>query len=244
MKKLILINITLLIWSTNLNAEMMYVGNDDLNVIDTDNLYLADILVGSSNTAGCAGSQCDFQQSFTTNYFSDDALRGTGIVTSNYTTSVKSPDNNAAFLDLAFSNNVVNGVGNDLILFFIGNTTTFSLEVFDKDENNLFTDSYTIGAPVSSDGTTISDHGDAVRITTTGKWELIDGYLLSAILIDLGESSEGTAIGNLHLNLENSNFSLAGGFHTPAAVVPLPMSIILFGSGLSLLGWIGRKKSM
>lgn len=242
MKKLILINITLLIWSTNLNAEMMYVGNDDLNVIDTDNLYLADILVGSSNTAGCEGSQCDFQQSFTANYFSDDALRKTGIVTSNYTTSVKSPDNNAAFLDLAFSNNVVNGVGNDLILFFIGNTTTFSLEVFDKDDNSLFTNSYTIGAPVSSNNTTISGHGDAVRITTTGKWALIDDYLLSAILIDLGESSEGTAIGKLHLDLENSNFSLAGGFHTPAAVVPLPMSIILFGSGLSLLGWIGRKK--
>jgi len=39
-------------------------------------------------------------------------------------------------------------------------------------------------------------------------------------------------------------FSLAAAVYssTPAAVVPLPLPIILFSSGLVLLGWTGRKR--
>lgn len=243
MKKLLLINITLLIWSTNISAEMIYVGNDNINAIDTDNIFTADVLVGSSNQSGCSSvaspTQCDFQQTFTTNYFSDDALRTTGLVTSDYRTSVKSSESDA-YLDLGFSNNVVNGAGNDLILFFIGNTTSFGLEVFDTSGQSMFTSSYIIDAPI------IPDFGDAVRVPAdpVDLLVLVDGWQLSAILIDLGEASEGAAIGNLHLTVENSNFSLAGGFHTQAAVVPLPLPVVLFSSGLALLGWLGCRRKV
>lgn len=247
MKKLILINITLLIWSTNIFAEMIYVGNDNINAIDTDNIFNADVLVGSSNQSICSSvassTQCDFQQTFTTNYFSDEALRATDLVTSNYTTSVKS-SNSEAYLDLGFSSNVVNGTGNDLILFFVGNTTSFGLEVFDTSGQSMFTSSYFIDAPNTS--IPVTDFGDAVRVPADPEdlRVLVDGWQLSAILIDLGEASEGSAIGSLHLTLENSNFSLAGGFHTQAAVVPLPLPVVLFSSGLALLGWLGRRKKV
>lgn len=241
MKKLILINITLLIWSTNVFAEMLYVGNDTINAIDTDNIFAADILKKSSNESVCVAASCDFYQTFTTNYFTDDALRATGIVTSDYRTSVKS-DESDAYLDLTFSSNVVNGTGNDLILFFVGNMSSFGLDVFDNTGNSINNSDYTIATP-TYDGTTTTDYGDTVR-DAFGESILLDNFPLSAILIDFGESYEGTTIDTLHLTLKDSNFALAGGFHTQATVVPLPMSIILFGSGLSLLGWLGRKKSV
>ena len=51
-------------------------------------------------------------------------------------------------------------------------------------------------------------------------------------------------IGSLSLDVGNSSAapSLVGAYHlTPAAVVPLPLPIVLFGSGLALLGFIGRR---
>lgn len=245
MKNLI-INFIFLIWSSNIFASTIYVGNDSINTINTGDLSLAS-LVKSSNTSGCSSipgssTQCDFIQTFTTDHYRNDAELEP-IVNSDYRTSVKSTVPNA-YIDLGFNDDVINGAGNDLILFFVGNTTTFSLDVYDNASTPqlINTIQHTLIAPTFGTGSNVSDYGDAVRDATKNERILLDGFQLSAILIDFGDSYEGTGIGSLHLTLENSNFALAGGFHTNTAVVPLPLSVVLFSSGLALLGWVGRRK--
>jgi len=253
MKQLIFINLALLLLSTNIHAATINVGN-------IENIYVADVAAGSSNSSSCESSQtaanCDFEQTFHAGtYLSNTALNA--LVTSNFMTSVKSPVKSNATIDLAFTDNIVNGIGNDLVLFFIGNTTSFGLDVYDQAGGLINKGVYTIKTPTyDSVNNTVLDFGDTVR-DSNGDWLCINstdpicagGYALSAIQIDFGTSFEGTAIGSLHITLGNgynglgsSNFSLAGGFHTSATVVPLPLSIILFSSGLALLGLTGRRK--
>ena len=247
MKQLIFIHIALLILTTGAQAATIDVG-------DIKNIYVANGSIESSNSANCDGSPtatgCNFEQTFHAGtYLSNTELHA--LVTTDFRTSVKSPVNNSAFIDLTFTNTIVNGAGNDLVLFFIGNTTTFGLDTYDLDGGLIGSGNYTIATPTfDTTEQTVSFFGDTVR-DDAGDWLCINstdslctgGYALSAIFIDFGKSLEGTAIGKLHLKLENSNFALAGGFHTTATVVPLPLSVVLFSSGLALLGWIGRRRT-
>ena len=223
MKRIILINIALMILSTEVLAETISVGN-------IDNINVANLFMGSSNTSGCAGSTCDFKQTFTENYFDDTNLPG--IVTSDYRTSVKSPANANAYIDMAFNGfDIYNGIGNDLVLFFVGNGTSFGLDVFDKNDNILSQGTYNItvtDAVRNSDDTWLCFNGVDSNCT--------NGFALSAMYIDLGDSVAGdTAIGKLHITFGqnfngngSSNFSLAGGFYTQPTVVPLPLPAMLF----------------
>ena len=250
----ILIGITLLILATGAQAEIINVND---YIFDTESLYTANnVPTGkwNSNTSSCDGTltatNCDFEQTFHAGtYLSNQALKN--IVTSDFRTSVKSPLDTSAFIDLTFTDTVVNGSGNDLVLFFIGNTTSFGLDVYDINGSLINSDNYTIATPTfDTVNSTVLDFGDTIR-DSNGDWLCINstdlacagGYALSAILFDFGEEFEGTEIGSLHLTLENSNFSLASGFHTQATVVPLPLSVVLFSSGLALLGWAGRRKA-
>ena len=235
----------LLILSTNVQAEMIDVGN-------IKNIFVADSFIGSSNSADCETSQtaanCDFEQSFWPDtYLSNTALEG--IATSDYRTSVKSPVEGNAYIDLKFTDSMYGGAGNDLVLFFVGNSRSFGLDVSDKQNTGLIsTGTYNI----STSDTVFNDDSTWKCISKDGTDNNCStGYPLSAVFFDFGESFDGVEIGKIHLTFGegfsgiagSANFALAGGFHN-SAVVPLPLPIVLFSSGLALLGWAGRRKKV
>ena len=247
MKHLIFINIALILLSSNALAQTINVG-------DISNIHVADSFdssTGSSNSTACESSQnatnCDFEQTFHEGtYISNTLLKD--LVTSDFSTSVKSPVESNAFIDLSFTNSMYGGAGNDLVLFFVGNNTSFGLDVFGKNINNpISTDIYTI----TTGDTVFNDDAEGTWVCINGTDDLCTGGSpLSAVFIDLGSSFNGVEIDKLHLTfgnefngLDSSNFSLAGGFHSSAMVVPLPLPIILFSSGLALLGWVGRRRA-
>ena len=72
------------------------------------------------------------------------------------------------------------------------------------------------------------------------------GYPIYRMDIDLDQYGMlgASAIGTVRLDISSSSAvpSLVGAHHLQAAtVVPLPLPIFLFGSGLALLGFIGRR---
>lgn len=231
MKNLIFINIALLIFSANVTADTIKVGK-------INDIYVADKLIDSTISI-------DFEQSF----YPGTPLTSTqleGLVTSDYRTSVKSPVSSLSFLDLGFTGSMYGGAGNDLVLFFVGNSTSFGLDVIAKGTGSMTStagiyDITPTDAVYNDDGTWICLNGIDSNCT--------NGYPLSAIFIDFGDAYNGVEISSIHLNFGNgfngagsSNFALAGGFHN-TAVVPLPLPIILFGSGLALLGWTACRKT-
>lgn len=235
MKNLITINILLALFSFTAQADTISVGN-------IDNINVANVLLGSSSSTSCASSQtagnCDFADANGALLTDTDLATVVTSNAANYTTS-SSTGNNSSF-DLGFNDfDLFNGDGDDLVIFIVGNTTSFGLDIFDTHGSLLNTGTYDV-AP-----------NDAVY-DEFGNWLCVgnalntcpNGFALSAIFIDLGDSIAGdVALGSLHFDLNDAAFSLAGGFHTEATVVPLPMPALLFSSGLFLLGWVGRKKS-
>lgn len=236
MKQLTITIFTLLVLSTNTLADTIKVGN-------IENIYVADSFVGSSNIA-------EFEQSFSPGRPLAEAAFKT-IVTSDYRTSVKNPVNSSAYIDLAFSNKMYGGAGDDLVLFFVGNSTSFGLDVFEKQNtgntgaiNTISTGTYTI-----STSDTVYNNDNTWKCFNGIGDQCTGGFALSAIYIDFGQSFDNVEIGNIRLTLgqgfngvNSSNFALAGGFHD-AVVVPLPLPIVLFSSGLVLLGWMARRKA-
>lgn len=234
MKKHILTSFILLLFTVSIHAAPISVGT-------IDNINVANILFSSSSNTDCASittsANCDFINADGT-LLTDAALAP--IVTSDPATYVipSVADNNASF-DLGFDGfNVYNGAGDDLVIFIVGNGSTFGLDVFD--ENNILINSSIFDVTVADtvydvDGNWLCVGGTDALCT--------DGYPLSAVFVDFGDSLAGNiALGNIHLSLGNSAFSLAGGFYTSPTVVPLPLSVVLFSSGLALLGLTGRRK--
>jgi hypothetical protein len=80
-----------------------------------------------------------------------------------------------------------------------------------------------------------------------------DGFdiALSAVFVELDDFGlgDGDTVGDIRVMLGmdygsemapyGPGLGLVGGFH---AAVPLPLPIVLFGSGLAFLGFIGRRK--
>lgn len=234
MKKFFLTGFVLALLTSPALAATISVGN-------IDGINVANVLLGSSNSADCASNKtsanCDFQN-FTGALLNDIELAGT--VTSdpaNYTYA-SIPGNNAS-LSLGFNGfNIYNGAGNDLVIFIVGNGSPFGLDVFD-----------TNGAVMSSGIFNVTT-ADTVY-DNAGNWLCVGGsdnlctggYPLSAVFVDFGSTVAGNiAVGSINLTLGSAAFSLAGGFYTEPTVVPLPLSVVLFGSGLALLGWTGRRK--
>ncbi|VAW54848.1 hypothetical protein MNBD_GAMMA05-1817 [hydrothermal vent metagenome] len=234
MKKLITIKILLALFSFTAQAATISIGN-------IDNINVADVLLGSSNSIGCTNN-CDFVDANGTLLTDVDLATVVTSNAANYTTS--SSVGNSASFDLGFNGfNLYNGDGNDLVVFIVGNNRSFGLDVFDTQGFLLSSDTYN----VDISNTVFDDVGNWLCVGNDLNPCPNNGFALSAVFIDLGDSVAGdVAIGSLQFNLNDAAFSLAGGFYTEASpvVVPLPMPIVLFSSGLFLLGWVGRKKSI
>ncbi len=134
--------------------------------------------------------------------------------------------------------------GNDLVIYTIGNGYNFNLHVLDTGGTEML-------------GSNGRDYSVSTNNATSS---CLSGYSpcvpISATAIDLPDSINGTKIGTISINIGStynrtyssrgstftaySNFSLAGAI-TP---VPLPLPLFLFSSGLVLLGWFGRKKTV
>jgi len=237
MKKLITIKILLALFSFTAQAAPISVG-------DIDNINVANVLLGSSNSIACTTTQttdnCDFVDANGTLLTDTDLATVVTSNAANYTTS-SSVENSASF-NLGFDGfNLYNGDGDDLVVFIVGNTTSFGLDVFDTQGSLLSSDTYNVDI-----SNTVFDGPNWLCVGNAENPCPNDGFALSAIFVDLGASVAGdVAIGNLQFDLNDAAFSLAGGFYTEASptVVPLPMPALLFSSGLFLLGWVGRKKS-
>lgn len=261
MKPLLFINVFLSLLATSAQAAPISIGN-------INGIYVANDLIGTSSSAQCETRQnmanCDFLKTGPTTYLNNAALAN--VVTSNQASYTLSPFRNTAYFDLGFNGfDIFNGAGNDLVVFIVGNTTSFGLDVFDVNGTVVNSGVYNVATPTfASDGSNL-DFGDTV-LHSNGNWLCVNGTgqfctngaALSAIFIDLEDSIAGNvALGSIRIFLgEEFNginpvngtpvrprFSLAGGFHTEATVVPLPLSVVLFSSGLALLGWTGRKRT-
>jgi hypothetical protein len=165
-----------------------------------------------------------------------------------------------AYIDLSFADMIYNGDGNDLVLFFAGNGTTFQNGSYAE-----FKFSIDIGADGSiesgllgvTDSTTFYKSSGVLEdleagmtsatITEEQKTSLGVSFFASYALIDLDAFGydQTSPLGNIRIYLgDNSMPALAavGAYHT--TVVPLPLPAVLFSSGLALLGWVGRRKSL
>jgi hypothetical protein len=262
MKYLLFITVFLSLLATGAQAAPITIGN-------INGIYVANELIATSSSLHCETTQnqanCDFLKTGPTTYLNNAGLAD--IITSNPASYTLSPFRNTAYIDLGFKGfDVYNGAGNDLVVFMVGNTTSFGLDVLDANGTVVNSGVYNVATPTfASDGSNL-DLGDTV-VNNNGHWLCVNGTdnfctngaALSAIFIDLEDSIAGDiALGGIRIFLgEKFNginpdtgapirprFSLAGGFHTEATVVPLPLSVILFSSGLALLGWTGRKRTV
>jgi hypothetical protein len=138
---------------------------------------------------------------------------------------------NSGSIGLAFGNaSIYNGVGADLALFFLGNTSTVTVSLSGNSTVRSYSSSYMYMPNGNQYGVQV---GNQV-------------YGLSVALVNLDDFgfSANTALGDFRVGLGVNNYmSLVGGFHTqPASVVPLPAPVVLLFSGLAALGLIGRRK--
>jgi hypothetical protein len=272
MKHLILINIILVLLLAKAQAAPISVGN-------IDNIYVANQLLAASGPDECTSqttNDCHFIKAGPLNpdgsgnpIFQSMTDLEAFAANENPADYVLSPYQNHTYLELGFGNdiNIYNGEGNDLVVFIVGNTTSFGLQIYDQTNTliNLNTDTFLVATPeyhMVGDTIVYDDPGDTV-FDSDGNWlgvdcgtdpNCTDGAALSAIFFDLDDFGDDIAgIGKIRIELGESYnvdgnrpfFSLAGGFHTEASItaVPLPLPIILFSSGLALLGWVGRRKS-
>lgn len=237
MKKQIYLILLTLLFSAPLQAALISVGN-------IDNIYTANEFLGSANPADCkTDDSCVFARA--PDYFVDDAELAT-LATSDPANYSYVPNSPSAYIDLGFNGyDIYNGAGDDLVVFIVGNNTSFGLEVYDID-----------GKMVNKNTYSVAGDGSDTVYDNDGNWLCVNdangdcAYALSSVFIDLGDTLAGdVAIGKLRILLgtdyrtpSGPAFSLAGGFYTTP--VPLPLPAILFASGLGLLGWVGRRKTV
>jgi len=235
MKKFILTSFILALFLAPAQAATISVGNiNGINVANT--------LLGSSSSANCASNKtstnCDFRN-FNGTLLNDTELKA--IVTddpANYVYS--SAANNDASFDVGFNGfDIYNGAGDDLVIFIVGNNTSFGLDVFDTNGDIMSSGIFN----VTVENTVYDNNGNWLCVGGSDN-QCTGGYALSAVFVDFGNAVAGdVAVGKMQLTLGSAAFSLAGGFYTEATVVPLPLPVVLFSSGLALLGWVGRRKS-
>lgn len=145
-----------------------------------------------------------------------------------------------AYVDVTLnSSSFYNGEGNDLVFFFVGNVDSSNNVVinFDLSINGITNNYLPQITPVE---TSVSDSYGTYTLTAA-----------SINLDDFGlDYAAQDSLTSLRVLLGTSNsanypaLSMIGGFHTSPMVVPLPLPIILFTSGLGMLGWFGRRKSL
>lgn len=247
------------LWSSQLQSAPISVGN-------INDIYIADQLLGTSSSASCETTQnqtnCDFLKTGPTTYLNEAGVEQ--VVTSNPASYLLAPFKNSAYIDLGFNGvDIYNGAGNDLVIFIVGHSTSFGLDVFDINSNLVYSTIYNISTPAFDPGTMTYTPASAPDMVfdNDGNWLCVNGAPetcaggsnLSAAFFDLGENLAGNiALGGIRIRIGEDykgddgtrpRFSLAGGFHTEAVTaVPVPASFILFSSGLALLGLMRRKQ--
>lgn len=172
------------------------------------------------------------------------------IVTTGTNTFTKSLQGEA-WLKLGFgSNKVVTGAGADLVIFSIGNGYSFGLQAYSTNNTLLSSFLYPVttqavdgnGNPLFltlPDGSQLNVSATSINLLNQHKVAIADNVGIRYIKLFMGTNSK------YNTNNNNPLFSLAGAFHTKnLAPVPLPLPMILFSSGLALLGWFGRKKTV
>lgn len=138
-----------------------------------------------------------------------------------------------ASIDLGFNVDIFNGEGADLVFFFIGDPAfNFDLNINGIVNNidNAVLTGFGITDPlnrlwnVSAALVELSDFGFATNEALTSDFRLF--------------------IGNDYADPSRPTVSLVGGFHTDPVVVPLPLPIVLFASGIGLLSLFARRKQV
>ena len=185
----------------------------------------------SLTSGGTALDENGIESTFSANHAS---LGSTGTADAIFGLSNPVDTSNYVVMDLGFgSSDVITGSGADLVIFseWTGSSYSFGLEAYGTSDTLLSSYNYTVDGSLlfSSDIAVTSinlyDNNDPMAL-------LADGIDIDYIRLFIGNDYNGAGL---------SNIALAGAYHvTP---VPLPLPIILFASGLTLLGWIGRRKS-
>lgn len=163
------------------------------------------------------------------------AVTGSSLETYAFTNVFHETGTNNGYITLNFGIDIYNGAGADLVLFFAGNGSNLSTGI----------EPYKFSIDVGNDGTY---EGGLLGVTTSTTSGIGGDFFASYAMIDL-DTFDGfdqtTALGDIRIYLGDSSMpSLAalGAYHTTA--VPLPLSSVLFGSGLALLSLFRRKKSI
>ncbi len=137
-----------------------------------------------------------------------------------------------SYIDLGFSGNIYNGDGVDLVLFFAGNGTNLSTGTFD----------YNFSVDIGADDSIEASNIGVISSSTSSIYG--DRFFASYAMIDLDDFGfdQHTALGDIRIHLGDISMpalAAVGAYHTTA--VPLPASLVLFGSGLTLLSLFRRK---
>lgn len=226
MKKLLLLNIIFIALSTSVQAATVKAFATDVQAT----------YVGFSDAAG------------STTALSNAEIQA--IIASNPETAVYgNAPTNYSVIDLGFgSDTVVTGSGVDLVVFSLwsGYDYSFGLEAYSKKDGTRLS-GYKYSVNNSSIFSECADGSCPTVVTTSinlydnnaNAIELADDLELGYIRLFIGGDLYNGSIGGMDAY---SNFSLVGAFNVKTAVVPLPLSAVLFGSGLALLGWTGRRK--
>ena len=223
MNKLSILGIVLATFTTTQASAVSMAGIDGLT------------LLAPGDSVKGTGDFLNYSSSLETNVISPTQLHD-DLTDSDYATYILSL-NPTAYIDVAFnSTSLYNGVGNDLAFFFVGNIDSNENVVINFDLNiNNTTHKYT----------------PEITPTRTIVTDSFGAYTLTAALIDLDDFgldyASQTALTNMRILLGTNNsanypaLSMIGGFHTSPVVIPLPLPIVLFASGLGVLGWFGRR---
>jgi hypothetical protein len=176
------------------------------------------------------------------------------IIASDPATAVFGSDPvNASAIDLGFgTNKIFTGAGSDLVIFSLwyGENYNFGLQAFGTGSSTdpLSNFNYSVTGTSIFESCAVKDSGggciadiSATSINLFGSdgFALADDVELDFIRMFIG----GTAYNGTGGLDAYSNFTLIGANYSDALVVPLPLSAVLFSSGLALLGWVGRRKS-